>query len=130
MRLLLDTHAFAWWMIEPARLAPKAYNSISDPDNEVHVSAVSIWEMSIKHHVGRWPEIGATLTDLKRQMHETDFLELPITLAHGLEAGRLRGPHRDPFDRLLIAQARIDGLVIVTADRVFAAYGVPTLWAA
>jgi PIN domain nuclease of toxin-antitoxin system len=129
VRLLLDTHAFAWAALKPDRLPAVARAAIANSDTEVVVSAASIWEISIKHHAGRWPEASALLTNTEDTLRKLRFVPLSISLSHARAAGSLAGPHRDPFDRLLIAQGRVEDLVIVTADRVFAAYNVKTLWA-
>ena len=130
MKLLLDTHALAWWMTEPERLRSAAYDLIADPENQAFVSAASVWEMSIKHHAGKWPEIGGILMNIDGELRNAGFAALAIDVAHARTAGSLTGRHRDPFDRLLIAQARLEDLLVLTADRVFAAYGVATFWVA
>jgi PIN domain nuclease of toxin-antitoxin system len=117
-------------MTAPERLRSAAYDLIADPENQAFVSAASIWEMSIKHHAGKWPEIGGILTNIDGELRNAGFAALAIDVAHARTAGFLTGPHRDPFDRLLIAQARLEDLVVLTADRVFAAYGVATFWVA
>ncbi len=129
MRLLLDTHAFAWAALTPDRLPAVARAAIANRDNAVFVSAASVWEISTKHHAGRWPEAAALLTNTDDMMRKLHFVPLSISFAHARAAGSPAGPQRDPFDRLLIAQGRIEGLVVVTADRVFDAYKVETLWA-
>lgn len=117
-------------MTEPERLRPAAYDLIADRENQAFVSAASVWEMSIKHHAGKWPEIGGILTNIDGELRNAGFAPLAIDVAHARTAGSLTGPHRDPFDRLLIAQARLEDLVLLTADRVFVGYGVATFWVA
>ncbi len=121
-RLLLDTHALLWWLIDEgeSQLGEQARAAIADPDNEVFVSAASTWEMSIKSSLGKLtvPE------DMDGIVEEEGFTKLPISLFHGDQAGRLTDHHKDPFDRMLIAQAQAEGLVIVTSDGKINQYGV------
>lgn len=112
MRLLLDTHVFLWWLADARELGPKARRAIADPGNEVLLSAASIWEIGIKKALGklRAPE------RLDRIAEESGFVGLPITLAHAEVAAALPPHHRDPFDRMLVAQAQIENVTIVTHD--------------
>ena len=119
LRLLLDSHALLWWLDE-TELAAEARDAIAEPDNAVWVSAASVWELAIKASTGKLHLPG----DLRQQIEDEGFLELPISAAHGLRAGALPRIHADPFDRMLIAQALIGGLTIVTRDRRFPRYGV------
>ncbi|MHB1242911.1 MAG: type II toxin-antitoxin system VapC family toxin [Gaiellaceae bacterium] len=119
MRLLLDTNAFIWWVGDDARLGPSARSIIAEPDNDVFVSAASAWEIAIKRAKGKLG-FGDVETELERHSFET----LAIEVAHGITAGGLPPHHRDPFDRVLIAQARHESLAIVTADDAFALYDV------
>lgn len=122
MRLLLDTHVVLWWIANYA-LSAEAREAISDPSNDSMVSVASAWEMAIKRALGKldMPD------DLGYQLARHGFVPLSINLAHALAAGALPRHHTDPFDRLLIAQAQIEGLTVVTRDVRFAAYGVPIL---
>jgi PIN domain nuclease of toxin-antitoxin system len=122
VRLLLDTHALLWWLADEGLTVP-ARDAIADPGNVVMVSAASAWEISIKKALGKL----AAPDDLEHQVRASGFLPLPISLAHGVAAGRLDRFHEDPFDRMLIAQARAEGLTIVTRDKRFDEYGVPLL---
>ena len=122
MRLLLDTHALLWWLADEG-LSESARGLIADPDNQVAVSAASAWEISIKKALGKL----AAPDDLEQQVAENGFDPLPITIAHGIAAGALPRHHEDPFDRMLIAQARAEGLTIVTRDSRFKAYDVALL---
>lgn len=128
MRLLLDTHALAWWWIEDERLSPAARAAIADPDNTVLVSAASVWELARKHRLGKWPDVAAIVDDLDALLRRSRFGTLAITVAHARLAGTLEGPHRDPFDRMLIAQCRLEALPIVSGDPVFARYQVRVIW--
>jgi PIN domain nuclease of toxin-antitoxin system len=122
VRLLLDTNVLIWWLVESPRLSAETREAITG-ELEVMVSAVSAFEIAAKAAVGKLRVPG----DLAVQITEQTMIELPITVRHGLAVGQLPMHHRDPFDRLLIAQARCEGLTIVTSDRVFAAYDVPIL---
>ena len=124
-RLLLDTHALLWALSTPRRLPAKAAAGIRNPDNEVLVSAVSVWEIAIKSALGK---IEADPAVVVRGAYAADFEELPIRVAHALRLHTLPAHHRDPFDRLLVAQAIEERLTIVSHDRAIAAYRVPVLW--
>lgn len=121
MRLLLDTHAFLWWRDDA--LSPRATEVIADPSNDVFVSAVSAWEIAIKRSIGRLKLDG----DVEAMLHEDNMRALNITIAHATLAGELPLHHRDPFDRLLVAQATIEQLVLITGDKAMHAYDIPLL---
>jgi len=123
MRLLLDTHVVLWWMFGLPRLGPAAQAAIADPTAEVRVSGISAGEIAIKQSLGRLE----APDDFVARLTEDGFSELPLTTAHGLALAELPLHHRDPFDRLLVAQARVEGLTLVTADRAMSAYEVPIL---
>jgi len=124
VKLLLDTHALIWSATAPDQLSDSAAAAIRDPGNDVFVSAVSGWEIAIKRTRGRlrFPDVDRAM------LAELRLTELPVTLAHTAEIFVLPDHHRDPFDRMLIAQARTDDLTIVTRDRAFEAYAVATRW--
>lgn len=126
MSLLLDTHVFLWWIGEPARLTDEAKAAIADPGTLVYVSAASAWEISIKRALGR---IDLRDEEFSYGVRESGFAELNVTAEHGLVAGALPPHHRDPFDRMLVAQASVEGLRLVTHDRAIAAYDAELLWA-
>ena len=123
MRLLLDTHALLWWLTGDESLSPEALGAISSPASTVYVSPASIWEASIKRSLGRLE----APSDLAGWVTKAGFSELPIVMQHAEHAGALPLHHADPFDRMLIAQAVLEGLTIVTRDPAFAAYDVPLL---
>ena len=127
MRVLLDTHALLWWLSGDAALPPHARTVIGDPDNEVFVSAASAWEIATKHRLGKLPGAGPLAVDFAREVEAQGFLPLPITLAHGQDAGALSLLNRDPFDRMLVAQAIVERLTIVTRDDMIGRYGVPII---
>ena len=128
MRLLLDTHAFLWWLAGDPSLPVGARGAIADEANEVFVSAASSWEIATKHRIGKLPDVAAIVADIERAAIDQGFTVLPITLKHGQAAGALPGPHRDPFDRMLVAQALLEGLVLVSNEQPFDGYGVKRLW--
>src|SRR5579883_251168 len=128
MRLLLDTHALIWALLKGGPLSERARDAIVDPGNEVFVSSASAWEIATKHRLGKLPEAKNVANHLPAQIKVARFTILPISLDHALAAGRLRGPHKDPFDRMLIAQAEIEHLEVVSIDPVFRRYGVAVLW--
>ena len=124
MRLLLDTHALLWWLDGSARLSKKARAAIGDRNNEIFVSAASAWEITTKARLGKLPGALAVAADVVGAVAGQDFTSLDITILHAQRAGRLIGDHRDPFDRMLIAQAQVEDLSVVSDDEVFDAYGV------
>jgi PIN domain nuclease of toxin-antitoxin system len=128
MRVLLDTHVLLWWLFDDLGLSASARTLIADPGNAVLVSSASAWEIATKHRLGKLPEAEEAVENLPRLLREARIESMPITVEHALAAGALPGPHRDPFDRMLIAQSRIENLPVVTADPVFAQYSVPVLW--
>lgn len=123
MRILLDTHVLLWALAKPDEVRREARRAIEDRRNDVFVSAASAWEMALKQALGRLD----APADLIDAIEAVGFEELPITSAHALAAERLPRHHRDPFDRMLIGQAMVEGLTIATRDTRFAQYGVPLL---
>lgn len=119
-RLLLDTHVLLWWLADHPALGEKARGLISDPRNDVYVSAASTWEISIKKALGK---LNAPL-GMASIIQDEGFSSLAISLFHGEQAALLPEHHKDPFDRMLIAQAQAEGLEVVTSDEKFSAYGV------
>lgn len=128
MRLLLDTHALVWWWTDDRRLPTAARAATADPDNTVFVSAASAWEIATKHRLGKWPEVARIIDEYDAHLRRSRFANLSITSEHARRAGSLPGPHRDPFDRLLLAQAQREDLICVSGDAVFRAYGANVLW--
>ncbi|GHF64671.1 PIN domain nuclease of toxin-antitoxin system [Deinococcus metalli] len=130
MRYLLDTHTFAWAVGDPSRLSPAAHAVVRAPENTLLVSAVSTWEMSIKHHLGKWPEVAPFLDDALYAtfLEHLRAEELPIMHAHARLAGQWNLPHRDPFDRMLAAQATLEGVPILSADTVLGMFPVQRVW--
>ena len=128
MRALLDTHAFLWWIADDSRLSRRARETIADASNQVLFSATSAWEIAIKARLGRLSiprDVGRFVT---RQVGINGFLVLPVNLAHALRTYSLPEHHRDPFDRMLVAQAQVENLVLITGDLALAPYQVRTVW--
>ena len=128
LRALLDTHAFVWWIADSRRLSEAAHRAIANDANDVLVSAASAWEITTKHRLGRFPEAEVIASDVPGTIADQDFEELAITVDDAARAGALPGPHRDPFDRMLIAQAQARNLVLISGDSLFDRYGVSRLW--
>lgn len=128
MRLLLDTHAFLWWLVASERLSPMAQEAVADESNYIFISAASAWEVAVKHRLGRLPDADAIALDIAGAIADQGFEGLPITIDDAARAGALPGHHRDPFDRMLIAQALSRNLVLVSIDTLFDQYGVRRLW--
>ena len=128
MRLLLDTHALIWWLAGDPSLSANAKAAIIDPENEVFVRAASAWEIATKYRIGRLSQAAALALDVSGALASQGFTELQITVLHGQAAGGLPGPNRDPIDRMLIAQATLAGLVLVSNEAVFDRYAVRRLW--
>jgi PIN domain nuclease of toxin-antitoxin system len=129
VRLLLDTHALLWALAEPHRLSAQVASLIRSPSIAVLVSAVSAWEIATKQRLGRLPGAEPIVAAYAAHLATLRVEELPIRSDHALLAGRLRLEHRDPFDRMLAAQALIEGLTLVTSDPVFSAIAdLQTLW--
>jgi PIN domain nuclease of toxin-antitoxin system len=125
VKLLIDTHAIFWWLTDNPRLSRTAGAAMDDPGNELFVSAVVGYELAYKQASGRVPPLPDSLP---RQLQRAGVVALPLSLQHALGAAALPGPHRDPWDRIMIAQAHAEGLTVVTVDRVFGNYGVPVIW--
>lgn len=125
---ILDTHALLWWLFDDERLSAAARTAIATPVHRIWVSAVSAWEIATKARLGKLPEAGDVPRKLPHYLRHARFLELPIRIEDSLKAGTLPGPHRDPFDRMLIAQSITTGYPIVTIDPVFHDYDLKVIW--
>ena len=128
MRLLLDTHALLWWLVDSERLSVTARHVIAEESHHIMVSAASAWEIAARFRIGRLPDGESAAFDIAGQVASQGFGALAIDVADAERAGHLPGPHRDPFDRMLIAQALARGLAVVSVDEVFDSYGVNRLW--
>jgi PIN domain nuclease of toxin-antitoxin system len=127
LRILLDTQAWLWMQASPQRFAPDALELVADARSALHLSAASSWEIAIKYALGRLPLPVPPWEYVPDRMATSAVVPLPIEHSHALEVSRLPAHHRDPFDRLLIAQARIEGLAILTSDPAFTPYGVEVM---
>ena len=128
MRILLDTHAFLWWLAGSDRLSDTARITVADAANVILVSAASAWEITTKHRLGRLPGAEVVAGDVQACLEDQGFQQLPITVAHAERAGRLPGLHRDPFDRMLIAQSLAHDLPLVSIEPLFDGHGVRRIW--
>ena len=128
MRLSLDTHAFLWWLTDSPKLSTAARAAISDPENEALVSAVVGWECATKYRLGRLPEAERFVARADDVTRRAGMASLVVTLDHAVRAGSYSATHGDPFDRMLAAQAELDGLILVTRDPAFRQFPVNVLW--
>lgn len=128
MRLLLDTHALIWALDDPAKLSAQAQAALEDGGNEVLVSAASAWEVATKYRRGKLPNAAALAHDFDRVVLGAAFTPLPISTRHGQLAGALVGEHRDPFDRILAAQAISEPAWLVSLDPAMDEFGIQRLW--
>ena len=128
MRLLLDTHAFIWWNGEEERLSDRARAAVTDPTNEVVVSAITAWEIVIKATLGRLKLDEPPDVYVASRIRENSFEALPFTVEHAARVAGLPNLHRDPFDRALVAQAAMEALPLVTADPIVRSYPIATYW--
>jgi PIN domain nuclease of toxin-antitoxin system len=129
VKLLLDTRALAWWWIDDPRLPDAARAAIAEPVNMVLVSAASAWEIATKSRLGTWPDVARIVADFSTLLRRSRFASLSVSVEHARLAGALDLAHRDPFDRILIAQARAEKAALVSADAVFAGQGLEVIWA-
>ena len=128
MRVLLDTHSFLWWVTDDPRLSPRAREIMSDGENHLFFSAASAWEIAIKARLGRLTIPEPIATFVPAQLAENGIEGLPIGLSHALQVHSLPDHHRDPFDRMLIAQSQMENLPILTGDPWITRYPVETIW--
>jgi PIN domain nuclease of toxin-antitoxin system len=128
LRVLLDTHALLWAGTAPEKLSARARSLLETFSTEVLVSAASAWEIATKVRIGKLPQAAAFSSEMPRRVEMLGFHPLAVTMEHALRAGQLPGTHKDPFDRLLIAQAQAENLVLISNERVFDAYGIRRIW--
>lgn len=128
MRLLLDTHALLWWLDGDRRLSLKARRAIASESNSILVSAVSAWEITTKARLGKLPGATDVAADVAACVASQGFLPLDVTMLHAQRAGRLPGAHRDPFDRILIAQSQIEDVALFSDDEAFDTFDVRRFW--
>ncbi len=128
MRLLLDTHVWIWWLTDPDRLSHPAGRALRDPDSQLFLSPASTWELMVKSTAGRITVSESVEALVEEAIAASGVQPLPIEHRHALQLRQLPAHHRDPFDRMLVAQARSDSLILVTGDQQLTAYEVETLW--
>ena len=127
--LLLDTHALLWVLLDPARIPAETLATVRAPDTTVYVSAASAWEVATKHRLGKLQGAAAVVSGYREHLVRLRAEELPITGHHALTAGTLQWSHRDPFDRVIVAQALLESLAVVTSDAVLTEFpAIRTLW--
>jgi len=128
LRLLLDTHALVWWFVDGPQLPPAVKQLIAAPENVVLVSAASAWEIATKFRLGKLPSMAPIVGDIEHHVRAEGFHPLIVTMRHAQRAGGLPGPHRDPFDRMLIAQALEEACTLISNEAAFDHYAVPRRW--
>lgn len=128
VRLLLDTHALLWWYSDDPALPKSCRKTITQQDNGIFVSAASAWEIATKFRLGKLATASELIQDFGGYLNRERFMSLPVSQDHGIRAGTLPGPLQDPFDRMLIAQAEIEKLFIVSNEKIFDQYGVRRVW--
>ncbi len=128
MRYLLDTHVFLWWLFDDPKLSVISKNIIRDPKNSISISSASAWEIATKYRLGKLPEAGEVATDIIGWVHKASFESMPITTEHAQLAGSWRINHRDPFDRMLAAQSKLEGNVLVSVDKAFELFEIDKIW--
>ena len=128
MRVLLDTHALLWWLAGDLNLSKTAREVVTADGTSVFVSAASAWEIATKHRLGKLPGVASIVSDIDGAVARQGFIPMPVTILHGQHAGTLPGHHRDPFDRMLVAQALTEDCLLVSNETVFERYGVRRLW--
>lgn len=128
MRALVDTHALLWAVTGDRKLSVRAKATLASFNNDIFVSAASAWEIATKYRLGKLPDADGLVADFGRVIERLGFYALPITMDHAQRAGSLAGEHRDPFDRMLIAQAQSENLPLVSNERIFDTYGVRRIW--
>jgi len=128
MRVLIDTHVLLWAVGGDKKLSRTAHGILSSFENEVFVSAASAWEIATKYRLGKLPAAGALAGNINAIVEQLGFRPLPISLGHAERAGALPGEHRDPFDRMLIAQSQAENLPLVSNEHLFDAYGIRRIW--
>jgi len=128
MNLLLDSHSFVWWRDEPHKLSPTAFAEISNPNNNIFLSVVTVWELQIKIALNKFTVKSKLENAVKEEQQNNGFQILPVHLSHALYLENLPPHHKDPFDRLLISQAIVENMTLTSADANFAKYQVNLLW--
>jgi len=128
MNVLIDTHVLIWALVKPRRLSARAMRLLTDINTGIMVSSASIWELGIKYHNGKMPEMARIFPQIQRHLIRLQARELQISHSHALMASSLPMVHKDPFDRMLVAQALVEGIPLVTDDELLERYAVLTIW--
>jgi PIN domain nuclease of toxin-antitoxin system len=128
LRALLDTHALLWWLSDDPGLSRAARRAIAETRNTLTVSAASAWEIATKVRLGKVPTAADLVSNFSEQIEREGFQLMAISAAHAVRAGLLPGPHKDPFDRMLIAQSQAENIPVISNEAIFDAYGVRRLW--
>ncbi|MCC5622798.1 type II toxin-antitoxin system VapC family toxin [Nostoc sp. CHAB 5715] len=119
MSYLIDTHILLWWLFDDPKLHTDCRDIIRNPDHRIIVSSASAWEIATKYRIGKLPEAKQLVEQYSQILHQAKFIELAITTAHALRAGSLPIAHRDPFDRMIMSQAELESLLVITYDKAF-----------
>lgn len=128
MRILLDTHALLWWLADDPALSKRARTVIANTNNTIYVSAASAWEIATKVRLGKLPTAADLAADFAGHLEREGFEVLPVSAEHAIRAGLLPGDHRDPFDRMLIAQSQAENLALISIEGIFDSFGVSRIW--
>jgi PIN domain nuclease of toxin-antitoxin system len=128
LKFLLDTHVLVWWLLDDPALPKRVTAALRDPASEIFVSSASAWEIATKYRLGRMPQAESLVQGFRRLIDGERWIAIPVTVEHALTAGTLPGDNRDPFDRMLAAQARLEDMKLVTGDRALAALVPSSLW--
>ena len=128
MRYLLDAHTLVWWWTQQDSLSKTALQTIISPYNQIFVSPINLWEMSIKYHKGKWDETKLVIRDFEKLVQVNEFEVMPIKLQHVRLAGQFQESHADPFDRMLVAQAMSENLTLISKDSKLTEFNVNLLW--
>ena len=128
MNYLLDTHAFLWWLFDDPKLSSKSRSIIRDPKNTISISSASAWEIATKYRLGKLPEAGEVAADISRWIQKACFVSMPISIEHAQLAGNWQVNHRDPFDRMLAAQSKLENTPLITVDKAFELFKIKKIW--
>ena len=128
MKILLDTHALLWLFLGSERLSLRSKNTVASEENDVFVSAASAWEITTKHRLGKLPVPDTFIKNFSAILIEFGLIELPVSVTHGLLAGSFLSKHKDPFDRMIAAQAISDGMVLLSNDKLMDSFGPNRIW--
>ncbi|HJX94136.1 MAG TPA: type II toxin-antitoxin system VapC family toxin [Candidatus Acidoferrum sp.] len=126
-RVLADTHAFVWWIEGREQLSYQVREILENPETTIYISAASAWELAIKARIGKFKS-SALVSGFSAELEKEGFLELPISIKHAVRAGMIKAAHKDPFDRMLAAQAQLEGLPILSNDKIFDKLSVRRIW--